>query len=112
MDDVRVRRAVIEHFRTDTPDTWRDALLAFGGACAYCGKAGVPLERDHMVPVKGGGVSIPMNLVPACHECNQEKGTRSAEEFCRAKGYDYALFQLKWLTMMRRLKAGPNRGVI
>ena len=58
------------------------------GRCYYCGAVLVkshPKERrltwDHKVPKSKGGTNIQGNLVMACLQCNQEKGTLSADEF-------------------------------
>jgi 5-methylcytosine-specific restriction endonuclease McrA len=60
----------------------REYLLEkWGRKCAYCGKTGVPLEVEHIVPRSRGGSSKVSNLTLACHDCNQEKGTLTAEEF-------------------------------
>lgn len=60
----------------------REYLLEkWGRKCAYCGKTSVPLEVEHIVPKSRGGSSRVSNLTLACHECNQEKGTLTAEEF-------------------------------
>ena len=39
------------------------------------------LELDHIVPESRGGAYRISNLVTACRECNQAKGSRSIEEF-------------------------------
>jgi 5-methylcytosine-specific restriction endonuclease McrA len=49
--------------------------------CAYCGKTGVPLQIEHLVPKSRGGTSRVTNLTLACEPCNQEKGNRTAEEY-------------------------------
>lgn len=49
--------------------------------CAYCGKNGVALEIEHIVPRSRGGTNRVGNLTLACHECNQRKGSRTAAEF-------------------------------
>jgi len=49
--------------------------------CAYCGKTDVPLEIEHIIPKSRGGSDRVSNLTISCHECNQEKGNRTAEEF-------------------------------
>jgi len=60
----------------------REYLLAkWGHKCAYCGKTDVPLEIDHIIPKSRGGSNRVSNLTIACHECNQRKGNRTAEEF-------------------------------
>jgi len=50
--------------------------------CQYCGEV-MPkrLEVDHIIPRAKGGTLTPDNLVTSCHDCNQRKGNRTAEEF-------------------------------
>lgn len=60
----------------------REYLLEkWGRACVYCGATDVPLEIEHIVPKSRGGSNRVSNLALACHECNQEKGNRTAEEY-------------------------------
>lgn len=49
--------------------------------CAYCGKTGIPLEIEHIVPKSRGGSNRVSNLAIACHTCNQAKGNQTAGEF-------------------------------
>ena len=42
--------------------------------CAYCGKGGQRLEREHIYPQALGGSDRLDNLTMACHACNQKKG--------------------------------------
>ena len=49
--------------------------------CAYCKKTGVPLEVEHIIPIVRGGSSRVSNLTMSCHDCNQKKGSKTAEEF-------------------------------
>lgn len=57
--------------------------LNWGNACVYCGVSGLllTLEIEHATPVSRGGSDGPQNLLLACHECNQKKGTQTLEEF-------------------------------
>lgn len=58
-----------------------DMLTAeFGGRCAYCGRSGLPLEVEDMLPSSRFGFGAYLNLVPACRECNQRKGNRTPRE--------------------------------
>jgi 5-methylcytosine-specific restriction endonuclease McrA len=43
--------------------------------CAYCGKEGVPLQTEHVIPKAKGGSSRISNLTLACPECNEAKGS-------------------------------------
>lgn len=49
--------------------------------CVYCGKTGVPLEVEHIIPKSRGGSDRVSNLTLACKICNRKKGTRTAGEF-------------------------------
>ncbi|OPX94017.1 MAG: CRISPR-associated endonuclease Cas9 [Pelotomaculum sp. PtaB.Bin104] len=60
----------------------REYLLEkWGRKCAYCGKTDIPLEIEHIIPKSRGSSGRVSNLTLACHDCNQEKGTLTAEEF-------------------------------
>ena len=53
--------------------------------CQYCKrnmiKDGLIAEVDHIIPKSRYGKDNFKNLVAACHDCNQSKGNRTAEEF-------------------------------
>jgi len=52
--------------------------------CHYCGRdglAGIPLERDHIIPKSMGGAEYIDNLVCSCAFCNKAKGQYSKEDF-------------------------------
>ena len=60
----------------------REYLLEkWGRKCAYCGATDRPLEVEHIVPRVRHGSRRISNLTLACHECNEAKGARTAEEF-------------------------------
>ncbi len=60
----------------------REYLLEkWGRRCAYCGKEGLPLQVEHIVPCSRGGSDRVSNLTLACEGCNQAKGDRTAAEF-------------------------------
>ncbi len=60
----------------------REYLLEkFARKCVYCGIENVPLEIEHVIPRSRGGSDRISNLALSCHECNQKKGARTAEEF-------------------------------
>jgi hypothetical protein len=50
--------------------------------CQYCGKKApdVVLECDHIHPRAQGGSNDPVNLVTACHACNNGKGARTLSD--------------------------------
>lgn len=62
-------------------EVWQYLLEKWDRKCAYCGVQGVPLEREHITPKSRGGSNRVSNLTLSCHECNQKKGNKTAEEF-------------------------------
>ena len=60
--------------------TRRNILKRDGYRCQYCGKTGVPLTVDHVIPKSRGGEDSWENLVCACIKCNNKKGDRTPEE--------------------------------
>jgi 5-methylcytosine-specific restriction endonuclease McrA len=56
-------------------------LEKWGRCCAYCGKEGIPLQVEHLLPRTRGGSNRISNLTLACEDCNKRKGTQSASEF-------------------------------
>ena len=56
----------------------------FDHKCCYCGKPqgnSVRFEVEHMTPKSRGGSDRVINLGWACHNCNDAKGEKTAEEF-------------------------------
>lgn len=54
-----------------------------GNTCWYCGRRMKKKEitMDHLYPQYLGGPTIPNNLVPACFECNNDKGILTEEQY-------------------------------
>ena len=50
-----------------------EALLEAWGACAYCGAAAGPFQKDCVLPISRGGRYTFENVVPACRSCNASK---------------------------------------
>jgi 5-methylcytosine-specific restriction endonuclease McrA len=64
----------------------REYLLEkWGRTCAYCGKAGVPLQIEHIVPHAVRVDNRVCNLALACEECNQAKGSQDIRAFLAHK---------------------------
>jgi len=62
----------------------REYLLERDGRhCMYCGKTGIPLQVEHVIPRSRGGSNRPSNLVMACEDCNTKKAARPVEEFAK-----------------------------
>ncbi len=79
----RMRKAGLP--ATLTGGQWQEILEQHDHACAYCGRADLPLEQEHMMPVSRGGGYTAANIVPACGPCNSSKGTKTYEEFLQQK---------------------------
>lgn len=62
-------------------EVWSYLLHRDRHRCVYCDAAGVPLERDHVVPQSRGGSNRVGNLVVSCRPCNTAKGGQPVEAF-------------------------------
>lgn len=66
---------------SQTYEQWLALLEEWGNRCAYCGASGVPLERDHVLPLALGGGHEINNILPACRTCNSRKRLMAREDF-------------------------------
>lgn len=83
----------------------REYLLEkWGRKCAYCDKTDVPLEVEHIVPKSRGGSDRVSNLTISCHECNQKKGNKTAEEFGYTEIQEKAKQSLKATAFMNAIR--------
>lgn len=95
-----------------THQEWKEALIFFGGACAYCGctpRKGQRLTRDHLEPVSTGGRTIQSNIVPACASCNSSKGAEDFKDWFMKQPFfsqDRLNRIFKWRTIIRQLEGG------
>ena len=95
-----------------THQQWKEAVIFFGGECAYCGatmRKGERLTRDHLVPVSDGGLTTQDNIVPACSRCNSSKGAREWREWFMAQPFfsqERMNKIFKWRSIIRA--AGPD----
>jgi 5-methylcytosine-specific restriction endonuclease McrA len=58
----------------------KNILVRDNYTCQYCETHSNALTVDHIIPKFRGGQDIWENLVGACKNCNQKKGTRTPEE--------------------------------
>jgi len=72
--------------------------------CAYCGKTDVPLEIEHIYPLSRGGSDRVSNLTISCHDCNQKKDDKTAEEFGHPEIQKKALKSLKSTAFMNQVR--------
>jgi len=59
-----------------TAQEWNDLCERYGHRCLCCGKTGVKLTVDHVVPIIKGGSNNIDNIQPLCQTCNLEKFTK------------------------------------
>ena len=59
-----------------TPAEWRSLLDKYEHKCLWCGKTGVKLTVDHVLPVSKGGTNYIDNIQPLCDHCNKSKNAR------------------------------------
>ena len=73
---------------------------SFGGLCAYCRQRRATTV-DHIRPRCQSGSSLRSNLLPACKECNQSKGSEPCWKtwFKRQSFYNETAFELieEWI---------------
>ncbi len=77
---IRLRRYVRRPPRYHVAFNRRNVFRRDGNTCQYCGKVGLDLTLDHIVPRSKGGTSSWENIVTACRECNARKRDRTPEE--------------------------------
>ncbi|MDE0658047.1 MAG: HNH endonuclease [Gammaproteobacteria bacterium] len=85
----------------------RHVLERDGYACCRCGRRGVRLEVDHVVPLKDGGTDDLSNLQTLCKPCHAAK-TRAENTVHHVAGQD------EWaahVTATRWERERPDAGV-
>ena len=60
---------------------WDEMKRDHGGACHYCRRTDLQLEKEHRIPLSRGGPNHKANIVPSCGPCNRSKGTLTDIEF-------------------------------
>jgi len=70
------------HRKGNSKKKARNALrkVRHANECDYCGKRGVPLTVDHILPISRGGSSAVGNLCWACEDCNTNKQNQTLYE--------------------------------
>lgn len=79
--DRRRRASIAGVLCTLTREQWEGLLCVFGNSCAYCGREGLRLEQEHVIPLSRGGHTTADNIVPACRSCNASKGDKLLGEW-------------------------------
>jgi RHS repeat-associated protein len=66
-----------------TPSQRKQTLKENNGKCVFCGKKAT--QADHAIPKSRGGDTTSNNLQPTCQSCNQQKGTKTTQEYLQWK---------------------------
>jgi len=87
------RMDAVEHDLT--PEQWA-LLQQVWGCCAYCGAAGVPLQRDCVLALSRGVRYTLDNIAPACGSCNASKCNDEVTGWMRRKRLDERAFLVRY----------------
>lgn len=81
--EAKRRKTLIDNHKRRAPhlpflwsyEKWEKCLAAWSMACAYCGRTGMRLTQDHVIPLTDPSCpgTVPWNIVPACMPCNSRK---------------------------------------
>jgi hypothetical protein len=59
-----------------TTEEWLELVEFYGNKCLCCGKKGVKLTMDHVIPLVKGGKHAIENCQPLCKSCNCKKSSK------------------------------------
>ncbi len=63
---------------------WENLLDDYDHSCAKCGRSGIVLTKDHIVPIRTGGTDRISNIQPLCARCNSKKGSLDTVKYEQA----------------------------
>jgi len=92
MYDHKRRARVKGNGGSYTLDEINDLFEKQEGFCFYCGELlyssfDKDIHVEHKIPLSRGGTSNISNIALSCARCNLQKGTRTHEEFLRARSF-------------------------
>lgn len=64
---------------TVTTKEWQELVKKYNNTCLGCGRTGVKLTRDHVIPLSLGGIHHISNIQPLCISCNSSKHTKTID---------------------------------
>ena len=74
------RTAKLSSIGSHTNDEWLELCHQHGNACVRCGRTGVKLTRDHIIPLgKDGSTDFIDNIQPLCRSCNAKKARKTID---------------------------------
>jgi 5-methylcytosine-specific restriction endonuclease McrA len=100
---ARRRKRRMDRVEHDLSDEQWEVLKSVWGACAYCGEAGKPLQRDCVQALSRGGRYTLGNIVPACRSCNASKCNSEVTSWLRRRRLDERTFLLRHLEIRSAL---------
>jgi hypothetical protein len=100
---ARRRKRRMDRVEHDLSDEQWEVLKSVWGACAYCGEAGKPLQRDCVQALSRGGRYTLGNIVPACGSCNASKCNSEVTSWLRRRRLDERAFLLRHLEIRAAL---------
>lgn len=59
-----------------TEKEWKELQEKYGNKCLCCGRKGIKLSLDHIIPLSKGGKHIIENAQPLCIPCNSRKNNK------------------------------------
>lgn len=68
--------------RGHTDKQWRELCAKYSRRCLCCGRPGTrhnPITRDHIVPIRWGGLDTIDNIQPLCKNCNSRKKDKTID---------------------------------
>lgn len=89
---AKEKRRTCGEVPTLTLQDWKDAMLWFHGACAFCGQPEgrskeSKMDRDHLVALSCGGKAERQNIIPACPHCNRGRGNKDWRAWFREQEF-------------------------
>jgi hypothetical protein len=106
---ARRRKRRTARVANDLTDAQCTALRDAWGGCGYFGAAGIPLERDCVLPISRGGRYTLGNVVPACRSCNTSKCSDEVTAWLRRKKLDERAFLLRYAQIRAVLDIETSR---
>ncbi len=77
---IKLHQYIRRPFKSYISFSKKNVLRRDNHTCQYCGRRGVDLTIDHVIPRSQNGESTWDNVVTACRKCNLKKGNRTREE--------------------------------